>query len=105
MVAHRAPESALVDLRWLHAYPYVINFWTTSLIFFYLAFALLIWNRTARPLLVTLSAVVWIGTALLTGLIPFCAAMFVGGLSFISAEQWLALRRGSAEPVMPKSAA
>ncbi|MBL9082351.1 MAG: hypothetical protein JNK76_11125 [Planctomycetales bacterium] len=99
------PESALVDLRWLYQYPYLINFWTTSLIFFYLAFALLIWNRHARPLLVAISAIVWTGTAILTGLIPFCAAMFVAGLAFISAEQWKSLGCCKAEPAMPKAAA
>lgn len=82
------PESALVDLRWLHQYPYLVNLWTTCIFFFELAFALLIWNRTARPLLIGLSAVVWTGTALISGLVPFSLAMFVAGLSFVSPETW-----------------
>ncbi len=85
------PESCLIDLRWLYQFPYVINIWTASLILFYLAFAVLIWNRAARPLLVAWSIPVWIGTAVLTGLVPFCVAMFCCGLSFVSAEQWQAI--------------
>jgi hypothetical protein len=85
------PGAALIDIRWLYDWPYVINFWTTAIVFFELAFALLIWNRTARPLLIVLSAVMWTGTAVLTGLVPFCAAMFVAGLAFVSAEQWRGL--------------
>jgi hypothetical protein len=85
------PESALVNLRWLSEYPYVINFWTTAIFLFEPAFALLIWNRTARPLLLGLSAVIWAGTALITGLVPFCLAMFLAGLSFADAETWRTL--------------
>ena len=82
------PESALVDLRWLHEYPYVINAWTTAIFAFEPIFAVLIWNRTARPLLIGLSAIIWTGTALITGLVPFCLAMFVAGLAFVPAESW-----------------
>lgn len=85
------PESALVDLRWLHQYPYLINLWTSCIFLFELAFALFIWNRTARPLLVGLSAVVWTGTALISGLVPFSLAMFVAGLSFVSPATWARL--------------
>lgn len=84
-------ETAMIDLRWLADYPYLINAWTTGIVVFYAAFALLIWNRTARPLLIVLSAPFWLGIALISGQGPFCAAMFVGGLSFISAEQWCGL--------------
>jgi hypothetical protein len=85
------PGAALVDMRSLYDWTYVINFWTTAIVFFELAFSLLIWNVTARPLLIVLSAVMWTGTAVLTGLVPFCAAMFVAGLAFVSAEQWRGL--------------
>lgn len=84
-------ESAMIDMRWLANYPYAIHAWTTAIVLFYIAFAILIWNRTARPLLIALSAPFWIGIALISGLGPFCWAMFVGGLSFVSAEQWRGL--------------
>jgi hypothetical protein len=82
------PESALVNLRWLNEYPYLVNLWTTAIFLFEGAFALLIWNRTARPLLIGLSAVIWTGTAVLTGLVPFSLAMFFAGLSFVDPEIW-----------------
>jgi hypothetical protein len=82
------PGACLVDLRWLYDSQYVINLWTTAIVAFELAFAVLIWNRTARPLLIVVSAVMWTGTAILTGLVPFCLAMFTAGLAFVSADQW-----------------
>jgi len=88
------PGAALVDLRGLYDWPYIINAWTTAIVFFELAFALLIWNRTARPLLIVVSGVMWTLTGILTGLVPFCAAMFVVGLAFVSAEQWRGLFGG-----------
>jgi hypothetical protein len=89
------PESCLVNLRFLADAPYLINLWTLLIVLFELAFALLIWNRTARPLLLGLSAVMMTGTAVLTGLIPFCLAMFLAGLAFVPADSWrtLAARR------------
>lgn len=95
------PGAALVDLRWLYQWQYVLNFWTMAIVAFELAFALLIWNRTARPLLIFTSAVMWTGTALLTGLVPFCLAMFAAGLAFVSAEQWNGLC-GCEAPAAPK---
>ena len=87
------PESSLLDMYGLYRYPYVINIWTTALILYYAAFAFFVWNRTARPALVVWSALTWASIALLTGLIPFCAAMFVGTWAFLSADQWSRLLR------------
>lgn len=88
------PDTALIDLRSLHNSLYLINLWTCAIILFELSFAILIWVRAARPLLIGISAVMWIGLALLTGNVPFCAAMFTAGLIFIDAEQWRALGIG-----------
>ena len=85
------PDSAMLDMRWMANYPYLINAWTTAIVLFYIAFPVLVWNRTARPLMIALSAPFWLGIALISGLGPFCWAMFVGGLSFVSAEQWRGL--------------
>ena len=87
-------ETAMIDLTWLANYPYVINLWTTSIVVFYIAFAIFIWNRTSRPLLIALSAPFWLGLALISGLGPFCWAMFTAGLAFVSAEQWRACCSG-----------
>jgi hypothetical protein len=82
------PESALLNLRWMADAPYLVNLWTSAIMFFELAFPFLVWNRTARPLMLGLSVVMWTGIAVLTGLVPFALAMFVAGLSFVSADGW-----------------
>jgi hypothetical protein len=93
------PGAALVDMRSLYNWQYVINIWTSAIVLFELAFAILIWNRTARPLMIVASAVMWTGTAVLTGMVPFCLAMFIAGLAFVSGEQWRGLF-GIAKPAV-----
>ena len=87
------PESAMIDLRWMNEMPYLINIWTTAIFLFEPLFALLIWVRVARPLLVGLSVVVWASIAVLTGMVPFALAMIVASLSFIDAETWRRMLR------------
>ena len=79
-------EQRLVDLTWLHAYPFAVEFWTHAIVLFELVFALLIWNRTARPLLLGLSGLMWLSLALVTGKVVFCALLFVAGLAFVSPD-------------------
>jgi hypothetical protein len=67
-------------------YPYLINLWTTFIFFFEPAFAILVWNRTARPLIVGLCIPFWLGIAVLTGMIPFALTMIVASLAFIDAD-------------------
>lgn len=81
-------ESRLIDFTWLHDFPYVINFWTHTLVVFEISFALLIWNRLARPLLLAISFVMWPLVALLTGQVMFALMMLTANLAFISPE-WL----------------
>jgi len=77
-------EQRLIDMTWLHAHPFAINLWTHSIVLFELVFGLLIWNRTARPLLLGISGLMWLSLALVTGKILFCTLMFVAGLAFVS---------------------
>lgn len=99
------PESSMIELRWLADYPYIINAWTTGIVVYYIFFALFIWNRTARPLLVALSAPFWLGIALASGLGPFCWGMFVAGFAFVRADQWRALVGKSTESAMAAAGA
>lgn len=80
------PESRLVDLT--HLPTFAINFWTHAIVAFELGFAVLIWIRLARPLLLGLAVVMWGLTALLTGQVAFALAMFVANVSFCSPD-WL----------------
>ena len=82
------PESRLIYVPWL-ANPeppavYVLNAWTLAIVLFELCFAFLIWNRLARPLLLSLALPIWIGTALLTGMTSWVLMMLVANLAFVS---------------------
>lgn len=78
------PESRTIDLTtWLAEHPFVFNGWTHAIVLFELAFAILIWNRWARPLLLALSLVMWPSLALISGLHLYCAMMLVAGLAFV----------------------
>ena len=77
-------ESRLIDLTWLHNAVYFTNGWTHAIVIFEFAFAILIWNRVARPLLLALAVLMWGSLALITGLVGFCAIMLVANLAFVS---------------------
>jgi hypothetical protein len=96
-------DSRLVDFTGLYQYPDLIAAWTHAIVVFELAFALLVWNRLARPLMLGLSIVMWTCMALLTGLVPFCLLMMAGNLAFISAPALrLFLRRAPANQAQPQ---
>ena len=82
------PESRLIDLT-MYASPYFdyfINAWTLAIVVFESCFAIFIWNRLARPLLLALALPIWIGTALLTGMVSFALIMLVANLAFVPAS-------------------
>jgi hypothetical protein len=83
----RRPESRLIDLTWISAPygDYIINAWTLAIVAFELGFAILIWNRLARPLLLAVALPMWIGMALLTGSVSFALIMLVANLAFVPA--------------------
>lgn len=79
------PETRLIDLTGLlHDHLYVLNAWSHAIVLFELGFALLIWNRTARPLLLALAVPMWLSLALISGLTAFCAMMLVANLAFFA---------------------
>jgi hypothetical protein len=86
-------QSRPLDLTFLRRSEYFVNFWTHAIVYFELAFPILIWNRLARPLLAGLSVVLWISLILVTGLVTFGLAMIVANLAFLPAE-WLRGRTG-----------
>jgi hypothetical protein len=75
-------ESRLIDLTMLHAYPLVVNVWTHAIVAFELAFAVLIWNRRVRPLLLTAGCILWPLTGLVTGSLSYALAMLSLNLAF-----------------------
>jgi hypothetical protein len=67
-------------------------------VLFELGFALLIWNRAARPLLLALAVPMWLSLALVSGLTAFCAMMLVANLAFF-APSFLRSILGREKPV------
>ena len=84
------PDSRLVDLTWMYNTPMLLNAWTHGIVLFELAFAILIWNRLARPLLLVLAVPMWVSLALITGLTPFCMMMLIANLAFVAPETFAA---------------
>ena len=102
------PESRLVDFTWLHDYPLVVNAWTHAIVAFEFAFAILIWNRLSRPLLLAVAVPMWVLLALITGLTPFCLMMLIASAAFVPAAaiRGLSHRREAAamsEPLSDKA--
>jgi hypothetical protein len=85
-------ESRPLDLtglrRWGQWGEYVINIWTHSIVYFELAFPVLIWNRLARPLLVGIGMVIWVSIILASGLLVFGLAMIVCTSAFLSPSSY-----------------
>lgn len=79
-------ESRLVDLTALHNHPFVVNFWTHAIVLFEFAFAILIWVRLARPLLLVLAVLVLGSVTLLTGQTTLLVLMLIANLAFVPAE-------------------
>ena len=80
------PDTRLVDFTNLPIY--LLNAWTHAIVLFEGAFAALIWNRLARPLLLALSVVMWGSLCLVTGEVLFSLLMIVAGFAFVS-PTWL----------------
>lgn len=66
---------------------YAVNFVTHLIVYFELAFPVLIWTRIGRPLLLALSLVSWMIIILATGHLLFGVAMLATGLAFVPAER------------------
>ncbi|HKD37638.1 MAG TPA: hypothetical protein VKB78_12590 [Pirellulales bacterium] len=84
------PESRLIYIPFLADIDppgvYALNAWTLAIVGFELCFALLIWVRIARPLLLGLAVPIWIGTALLTGMTSWAVMMLIANLAFVSPQ-------------------
>jgi hypothetical protein len=80
------PDSRLVDLSWLYAYPKVIELWTHLVVLFEISFPVLIWAPLARPLLLIVGVIVWTSLALITGDITYAVMLVVASLAFVSPQ-------------------
>lgn len=73
-----------LDLSGLREQTFLINAWTHAIIAYEFLYAVLIWNRLARPLLLAAGVLVWLSIALATGLTLFALTMLVANLAFVS---------------------
>lgn len=86
------PESRLIDLTWLAGHPFVIDVWTHMVVWFELAFPILVWNRFARPLALSMAVLVWGSLIPVTGLTTFYVMLIIASWSFVEPSSWRALR-------------
>ncbi len=86
-------ESRLIDLTWLHAYPYLISLWTYLVVLWQGAFPILVWHRLARPLLLVINAIMWASLAPVTGMLDFALLMVIASLAFVPQVRLAALTR------------
>jgi hypothetical protein len=67
---------------------YLLNFATHLIVYFELAFGVLVWTRIGRPVLLALSLIVWPIIILATGQLLFGLAMLAANMAFVS-PAWL----------------
>jgi hypothetical protein len=82
------PQSRPLDLTALRSYELVVNFWTHAVVYFELAFPILIWNRLARPILLVLGAIIWLTLALATGQWLLGLALVAASLAFVPGDAY-----------------
>ena len=83
--------------RWGQIGEYVVNFWTHAIVYFELAFGILIWTRIGRPILLWLSVLIWASVILVTGQLLFGLTMLAANVAFLPAKAF--------EPLVPRSRA
>jgi hypothetical protein len=62
---------------------YLLNFWTHAVVYFELAFPVLIWTRLFRPIVLAVSVVIWLSVIVATGQLLFGLAMLATGIAFL----------------------
>jgi hypothetical protein len=81
-------HTRLVDWSGFRTHPYLINFWTHSIVLFELTFAALIWPRFTRPIVLAVGVVIWLSLLPLSGAIIFSLLMIVANAAFVPPSWW-----------------
>jgi hypothetical protein len=79
----------------LRDYPKLLAFWTHAIVLFELTFPILVWNRLARPLMLSLAMIVWGSLMLISGIAGMYVLLIVACISFIEPsllQRWLSKR-------------
>jgi hypothetical protein len=85
-LAAMRPGMALVDFSFLTDHPRIVAAWSHAITIYLLAFPALVWNRLARPLVLTVGVLLWISIALASGWTMFCLAMLTGLIAFVDRD-------------------
>ncbi len=85
--SHSRPVDLSLLRGWGRSGALLINFWTHGVLYYELAFPILIWNRLARPLVLLLGVVVWLSLIVATGHLLFGLAMLVASAAFLPLGQ------------------
>jgi predicted DCC family thiol-disulfide oxidoreductase YuxK len=93
-----AGEFRRFDLTWLASYPLILNLMTHAGVALELAYPVLIWQRTLRPLLITTMVIMHFGIDMTLGLTEFGLAMLAGNLAFCSGPWLRSLVAGRVQP-------
>lgn len=76
-------QHQLIDLGWLVNYNLLINGITHLWLLAEILFPILVWQRGLRPLMLVVSSIMWLWTALITGLIGYAALMLCANVIFL----------------------
>src|SRR5206468_98956 len=69
--------------RWGQAGEYLVNLWSHAIVYFELAFGILIWTRIGRPILLWLSVFIWLSVIVATGHVLFGLTMLAANIAFL----------------------
>jgi hypothetical protein len=84
------PDSQWFNPAVLRSYSVVLNLWTHAIVIGELSFAVLIWNRWFRPLVLVVSGILWCSVAVASGYIGLALTMVVANLAFVPGSFWRA---------------
>jgi uncharacterized membrane protein YphA (DoxX/SURF4 family) len=91
--------------RWGQIGEYVVNFWTHAIVYFELAFGILVWTRIGRPVLLWLSVAIWLSVIVATGHLLFGLTMLAANVAFLPGSVFASLVRCSESGQVAQAAA
>lgn len=77
-------EYQSMDMTWLAGSPAIIDLLTHITVLWELSYAVLVWPRWTRPIVIALAVPLHLGIALCMGMITFGLVMLIGNAAFIS---------------------
>lgn len=77
-------EYQTLDMTWLVDWPVIVSLLTLSAVAWEISYSALVWNRWARPLVLTYGVMVHAGIALCFGMMTFGLSMIVANVAFVS---------------------